>query len=519
MRCPEPALDRPEPHSDAWTARASGSRIVAPGRNCWRVAQARRAAVLIDGGPYFAQLEDALRQARRSILIVGWDFDGRIRLRPDADPESSPPLGQLLRSLVETRPDLEIRILVWSVAVIHAPGAPLPLLFGAEWQDHPRIRLKLDTHHPKYAAHHQKIVCIDEALAFVGGIDLTVRRWDRKPHLAHDPARLSPEGDPYNPVHDIQMVVDGEAAQAMCALGRSRWRNATGEELGKCPANEGLWPSALEPHFTATPVAVARTEPAWCDAPAVMEAAALTTDALRAAQRTVYIEAQYMTASYVGDVLAESLARETGPEVIVLMTHLSRGLLERLVMGRNRDRLIRRLKQADRFNRLRIYYPVVPGPGGEQQVMVHSKLIIVDDAFIRVGSSNLNNRSIGLDTECDLAIEATTDAARSAIASIQRELVAEHVDADPAAVDAAIAETGSVIGAIERLNTRPRGLRLFEAMSGKGPARPVFGTGLLDPKQPFAPLRLLWAGKSLIRRSGHHLAEQGQAAGKGSERV
>jgi phosphatidylserine/phosphatidylglycerophosphate/cardiolipin synthase-like enzyme len=201
------------------------------------------------------------------------------------------------------------------------------------------------------------------------------------------------------------------------------------------------------------------------------------------------------------------------------MTHLSRGLLERLVMGRNRDRLIRRLKQADRFNRLRIYYPVVPGPGGEQQVMVHSKLIIVDDAFIRVGSSNLNNRSIGLDTECDLAVEATTDAARSAIASIQRELVAEHVDADPAAVDAAIAETGSVIGAIERLNTRPRGLRLFEAMSGKGPARPVFGTGLLDPKQPFAPLRLLWAGKSLVRRSGHHLAEQGHAAGKGSERV
>ncbi|HEX2727360.1 MAG TPA: phospholipase D-like domain-containing protein [Beijerinckiaceae bacterium] len=470
-------------------------RIVSPGRNCWRVVEARRAAVLIDGGPYFAHLEDALRQARRSILIIGWDFDGRIRLRPDVDPETSPPLGQLLRSLVEARPELEIRILVWSVAVIHAPGAPLPLLFGADWQEHPRIHVKLDTHHPKYAAHHQKIVCIDEALAFVGGIDLTVRRWDRQSHLARDPARLSPEGEPYNPVHDIQMVVDGAAARAMCSLGRSRWRNATGEELGDCQPNEGLWPSALAPQFSHAPVAVARTQPAWCDAPAVMEAAVLTTDALRAAQRMIYIEAQYMTAPYVGDVLAESLARKTGPEVIVLMTHQSRGLLERLIMGRNRARLIRRLKRADRFNRLRVYYPVVPGSDGEQQVMVHSKLIIVDDLFIRVGSSNLNNRSVGLDTECDLAVEATTDTARAAIASILRQLVAEHIDADPAMVAEAIAATGSVIGAIERLNTRPRGLRLFEAMTEAGPAWPVFGTGLLDPEQPFAPFRFLRRGK------------------------
>jgi phosphatidylserine/phosphatidylglycerophosphate/cardiolipin synthase-like enzyme len=500
MRLVDPAFDRPEPRSGASSPGAAAMRILKPGRNCWRVADAGKAAVLVDGGPYFAQLEDALRQARRSIVIIGWDFDGRIRLRPDVDEEASPPLGQLLRSLVEARPELEIRILVWSVAVIHAPGAPLPLLFGAEWQDHPRIRLKLDTRHPKYAAHHQKIICIDEALAFVGGIDLTVRRWDRKQHLAHDPVRLSPEGQPYGPVHDIQMVVDGDAARALCALGRSRWQNATGEPMGECPPHDGLWPSALEPHFTRMPVAIARTAPAWGDDCAVMEAAVLTTDALRAAEQIIYIEAQYMTAPYVGDVLAERLGRKAGPEVIVLMTHSSRGLLERLVMGRNRDHLIRRLKRADRFNRLRVYYPVVHGGNGEQQVLVHSKLIIVDDLFIRVGSSNLNNRSIGLDTECDLAVEASTDAERATIASILHQLVAEHLDADPAAVAEAIAASGSAIAAIERLNTKPRGLRPFEAMSGRGPARPVFGTGLLDPKRPFEPLWFLRRRKQPKRR-------------------
>src|SRR5829696_6162240 len=178
-------------------------RILKPGRNCWRVAQTQRVAVLIDGGPYFARLEAALRLATREILIVGWDFDGAVRLRPDASPEDSKPLGELLHELVESRPDLEVHILVWSVAVAHAPSNPMPLLFGANWQKHPRIRVKLDTNHPIYAAHHQKIVCIDDAIAFVGGMDLTVDHWDTNRHLADDPLRVSPTGAPYRPVCTI----------------------------------------------------------------------------------------------------------------------------------------------------------------------------------------------------------------------------------------------------------------------------------------------------------------------------
>ncbi|MDQ4135977.1 MAG: phospholipase D-like domain-containing protein, partial [Pseudomonadota bacterium] len=410
MRLPEPAYEKPEKPTDAGLAGPSARRILKPGRNCWRISRAAQAAVISDGGPYFAHLEDALRQARRSILIVGWDFDGRIRLRQDVPPEESPPLGPFLRSLVEARPELEIRILVWSVAVVHAPGDPIPLLFGAEWQEHPRIKLKLDTRHPIYAAHHQKIVCIDGSLAFVGGIDLTVRRWDRHPHVADDPARIQPDGTPYIPVHDVQMAVQGEAARAVCALASKRWRDATGEELPDPTGPQEVWPSGLRPDFVGTPVAVARTAPPWNNEPPINEGAALAVDALKAARKIVYIEAQYMTAVYIGDVLAESLRRETGPEIVVVMTRESRGLMERFVMGRNRDHLIRRLKRADRHGRFLACYPVVPkADGSEQQVLVHSKLIMVDDDFLRVGSSNLNNRSYGLDTECDLAIEAASD--------------------------------------------------------------------------------------------------------------
>jgi phosphatidylserine/phosphatidylglycerophosphate/cardiolipin synthase-like enzyme len=466
--------------------------ILKPGQNCWRVAPAHRAAVLVDGAAYFSALEAALRRARRSILIVGWDFDGSIRLRPDADPADSPPLGPLLRSLVEREPDLEIRILVWSIAVVHAPGDPVPLVFGADWQDHARLQVKLDTHHPLYAAHHQKIVCIDGEVAFVGGMDLTVRRWDTPSHASDDPHRVQSDGTPYDPVHDLQMIVDGEAARSVCEVARDRWHVATGEELPPCRADgHDPWPVGLRPDFGDIPVAIARTMPEWNGQPEVAEVAALSLDALEAARHTIYIEAQYLTAPLVGDVLERRLKELDGPEIVVILTHESHGLAERLVMGHNRDRLIRRLKKADRFGRLGIFYPCIQAPdGSHRQILVHAKLIIVDDRFLRVGSSNLNNRSIGLDTECDLAIETDDPQSRRKIMQLRNRLLGEHLGASVEEVAAVIdAEDGSLVRTIGRLNGGTRALAPFEAAEQDGPTRPVLGTPLLDPKRPFGSLR------------------------------
>ncbi len=474
-------------------ARMTMRPILRPGSNCWRAVPAEKAAVLIDGEEYFTQLEAALRKAQRSIMIIGWDFDGSIRLRPHVDSEASPPLGPLLRSLVEERPELEIRVLVWSVAVVHAPGAPGPLIFGAEWQNHPRLQIRLDKHHPLYAAHHQKIVCIDDSLAFVGGMDLTVRRWDTNEHSCDNPYRLREDGTIYEPVHDVQMVVTGPAAHSISELAYERWRLATGEEIS-CQPRPALdpWPENLSPDFTNAPVAIARTYPAWGEQCAVQEAAALNLDALSAARKSIYIEAQYMTAPCIGDVLEQRLADPDGPEIIVIQTHESHGWAEKKVMGTNRDRLIRRLRKADRYNRLRAYYPVVPAKEGFCQVLIHSKLIIVDDAFLRIGSSNLNNRSIGLDTECDLAIESTNDEMRRTILRLRDRLLAEHLGVEPEIFSHIVSkEGGSLVKAIEQLNGNDRRLHVFDAMFDEGPMEPAVGTGLLDPLEPFEPLRFL----------------------------
>jgi phosphatidylserine/phosphatidylglycerophosphate/cardiolipin synthase-like enzyme len=493
-----------DPAFPSGTATLPSSPILEAGRNCWCIERAERAAVLVDGACYFSRLEQALRSARRSILILGWDFDGRIRLRPDAG-EDSPPLGDLLRSLVEIHFELEVRILIWSIATLHAPGETLPLIAGAAWQEHERIRLRLDREHPIYAAHHQKIVCIDDDLAFAGGIDLTVERWDTPRHGADEPLRLTPEGSSYAPVHDLQMVVDGAAAQAVAELARTRWRDATGEALEPVRNHDGLWPQGLEPDFAGASVAIARTAPQLGDHPEIREAAALTMDMLKGARHSIYIEAQYFVNFAVGDLLARHLASEEGPEIVIVTSQTLPGAFERFVMGANRDRLIRRMRRADRFDRLRVYYPVVPGEGYRRAIMIHAKLIIVDDVVVRVGSSNLNNRSVGLDTECDLAIEAGNDVERRNIGRLRERLLAEHLGAEPESVAHALALEGSLVRAIEVLNHNARGLRWFDAMVRSGPARPLFGTRLLDPRRPFEPL---WFLRKKRRRRARSLGPQ-----------
>ena len=475
------------------------SPILRPGRNCWRVTEADRAAVLVDAAAYFARLEEALSRAERSVIIVGWDFDGRIRLTPDKGGEA-PALGAFLRQLVEAKPDLEIRILVWSIAVLHAPGSPVELLVGAEWQKHPRIKIRLDREHPVYAAHHQKIVIVDDRVAFVGGMDLTVRRWDTPEHDPHSTIRLDPEGKPYAPVHDVQMVVDGEAARAVAEVARARWRYAAGEALPPLDVEHDPWPATLAPDFSHCCVGISRTAPGWGEAPAWAEGAVLTVDVLKAAKRCIYIEAQYLTADFLGDILEEQLQRPVGPELVVVLTRQSHGLAERLIMGHNRDHLLRRLKKADRYDRLRVYYPVVPARKGDDcEVLVHAKVAIVDNDLLRVGSSNLNNRSIALDTECDLAIEARTDRTRERIALIRDTLLGEHLGVAPAEVRDAVRQEGSLVRAIDRLNTGARGLRPFTIDGRKAPARQVLGTALFDPKRPFRLMRPLMRLLSSVR--------------------
>jgi phosphatidylserine/phosphatidylglycerophosphate/cardiolipin synthase-like enzyme len=270
---------------------------------------------------------------------------------------------------------------------------------------------------------------------------------------------------------------------------------ATDEVLEPRPSGRDLWPDGLQPQFRSERLAIARTMPPWRGEHGVREAAALTRDALLSAERHVYIEAQYLTARYVRDVLLDLLEQPNGPEILIVLTRGSDALAERLIMGNNGNRNIRRLKKADKYDRLRVYYPVSPGKaddGKDCTILVHSKLVIVDDLFLRIGSSNMNNRSVGLDTECDVAIEADRAESRRAIVALRDKLIGEHVGLSGEEMAEAIAAAGgSILRAVEASNCNGRCLKPFSAMKEKGPDRNFFGTWLLDPARPFEPFWFL----------------------------
>ena len=202
------------------------------------MARADRAAVLIDAAAYYGTLRKALLEAKHSIYIIGWDVDSRTPLvGPSGEPDDDLPreLGPFLTALVERRPDLKISILLWDYSLFFTSEREAMPSLALRWKTPPQIDLCLDDAIPLGSSHHQKIVVIDEALVFSGGLDLTIRRWDT---CAHDPSckyRVDPAGKPYNGFHDVQIMVDGEAAKAMTDLARQRWARAAVEELPEVP--------------------------------------------------------------------------------------------------------------------------------------------------------------------------------------------------------------------------------------------------------------------------------------------
>jgi phospholipase D1/2 len=475
--------------------------IFRPGESCWRVERANRVAFLVDGAAYFAAFRRALIEARRSVIMVGWDFDTGVRLTPEDNPADGYPCTLLafLNSLCERNRDLFIHVLAWDFNLIYAfERQPLPTVqFG--WRGHKRVRFALDSEHPVGASHHQKIVVIDDQVAFVGGLDLTSARWDTPLHRPGDPRRMDADGKITRPMHDVQVAVDGAAATALAELARARWQGATGQILPP-PAKEKRpfdpWPRDLVSDIEDTDVAIARTKSAMFTGEAnVREIEALTLEAIGAARRTIYIENQYLTSGTVGRALGERLAQPDGPEVILVLPKDQGGWLEESSMGVLRGRLLGYLRSSDRHGRLRAYFPSVVGLPEDQCLGVHSKVLIVDDDFAKIGSANLSNRSMGLDSECDLAIEASGGEQgakkRRALAALRTRLLAEHLGVEPGAFEARVAETGSIIAATGSFDGETRRLELLEP----GPEPPVHLAvldGLVcDPEQPIVAERLI----------------------------
>ncbi len=492
-----PALIRPAPRSQEET---SGFPILREDLNCWRLAKCSRAAFLVDGADYFRAFVAACETARRSIYIAGWDINSRVKLLrglPRAEDEEKYRLGNFLNHLARNRPGLHIHILDWDFAMLYAMEREMLPVVKLGWATHHRVHLVMDDDHPLTASQHQKIVVVDDCLAFSGGLDLTHSRWDTPEHAPTDPLRMTPGGTHYPPFHDVQILVDGDAAACLGELFRQRWIWAKGKRLPKPePRKDSPWPWGVPVHARDTRMGISLTLPAYKLRKPVRQVERLFRDSIAAAKRYIYIETQYFTSDAVCGFLCESLRRPLGPEIMLAVPFRSPGWLEQGVMDGLRVRVLDRLREADHHGRLRVYYPYVPDLDHGASMHLHSKVMIADDCFLRIGSANLSNRSMGLDSECDLALECIPgdpdgEALREAISGLLHRLLGEHLGVPPGLVAAGLEETGSLIATVEALRNEGRSLRPLESAAPEWVDPDILDHSLLDPEKPMAMDRLI----------------------------
>ncbi len=463
---------------------ARGTSLFVPGHNCQRVARAERLSFLVDGEAYFSAFAQAALRAERSIAILGWDFHSRTRLYHGVRgvPEL---LGDFLNFLAKRRRRLQVHILTWDYPVVFSKGRELSPIYGLGWHPHRRVKLRYDDHYPIGASQHQKVIVIDGALAFCGGLDLTRSRWDTSRHGAQDERRIN-EGDSagYAPFHDTVMAMDGEAARALDELVHERWLRACGRELKTARPGNDPWPPDLPVALTNTDVAIARTRAPMGDEPPVCEVLQLYLDMIASARRYIYIENQYFTSNALGDALAARLAEPDGPEVIAVLRLSTQGWLEAPTMGTLRTVTLKKLRDADRHGRFHAYFPHIPGLPEGECCDLHSKVMIVDDEWLRIGSANFANRSMGLDTECDVAIEARGDERiATAIRTFRNTLLGEHLDLAVERVDQAVNDAGTLQCAIEQLAGDERSLRPYQRLDEVSETLAAVA-GVADPEQP-----------------------------------
>jgi phosphatidylserine/phosphatidylglycerophosphate/cardiolipin synthase-like enzyme/uncharacterized membrane protein YdjX (TVP38/TMEM64 family) len=466
--------------------------ILEPGHNVWRIEQARRATVLVDGAAFFEAVRGACLKAQRSILIVGWDIDSRTRLvGGDGRPADGHAVefAQFLAELVAARPELRIHLLLWDYSLLYAGERELLPRLSLDWRTPDRITLRLDNTVPFGSSQHQKIVVIDDAVALSGGLDLTIRRWDTPDHRLDNHGRVDPAGRPYRPFHDVQMMVDGEAARALALLARQRWCRVEGGEPVIEPFGDP-WPESVAPDFTGVEIGIVRTQPRYNGDAEVREAEALFLDSIDRAERSIYIENQFVTSPLIARRLARQLRRQPGLEVVIVAPRSHDSWIERRTMRNGRIRFWRRLRAAA-DGRVRLLYPAVEQDGKATDTMIHSKIMVVDDRLLRVGSANLNNRSMGADTECDLAIEARNDDERAAIAAMRNRLLGEHCGVGAEEVAAALAHHGSLVAVADRLGSNGHRLRPID---DGVPDRSAFAAAIermADPSRPVQLARVL----------------------------
>ena len=421
------------------------TRILEPGDTCQQIAAVESAGVVIDARDYYLAVHAAVLRAERYVLIAGWQFDSGVALLRGADAEhASAPvrLLELIEHAAQAKPQLELYLLAWDYSLVFALEREWMQRLKFRWLTNERIHFVFDDQHPLGASHHQKLVVVDQTIAFAGGIDLCDSRWDDRQHTPDRPDRVTLGGQPQKPYHDLMAYCIGPAVGELSALFCLRWQRATGERLALPEVAAGTpptLPSALP--VACNELAISLTFAAYprSDTPQTEQIRRLHERAIAEAQHLIYIETQYFTSRAIHDALCSRMqSGEAGLEIVIVMPNGADTPKENFALGDAQRWVLNSLcaNAREHGHELRILYSAAADAQGELvPTFIHSKLLAVDDRLLTVGSANATNRSMSLDSELNVAWECAggADPASRSIARVRASLLCEHagIEHDP----------------------------------------------------------------------------------------
>jgi phospholipase D1/2 len=414
----------------------SQEALFQPGRNCWRVTEARHLSLLVDCEAFYRAVHAAICNARRSIFIVGWEVHSRVRLLRGEDERNSEAPSvfvDLLAWKAKQSPNVQIYLLRWDSSVVFV--AERELMTGFVWTSNTpeNIHVCQDETAPLGGSHHQKVIIVDEELAFTGGMDIARERWDNRSHSLLNHERVDSSG-PYDPYHDVQVMFDGPAVEPLLQLVKDRWKRAAKYPAitllpGVCKDGQLVdsWPAIFLPTQKNMACAISRTIPESADVRAVNEVHEMYLDMISRAEKSIYIENQFLTAEDIALALNQQLKKQPKLKVTIVSSYNPKGLFERESMWAGRIEFKKILMKGISRARVQMVSPGIKDDEGKiHYKRIHSKIFCVDDKYLRVASSNLNHRSMGLDTECDVTFAASTPLQRRWIKDTRDDLIAEH---------------------------------------------------------------------------------------------
>jgi len=252
-------------------------------------------------------------------------------------------------------------------------------------------------------------------------------------------------------------------------------------------------------------VGIARTRAHYRDRAEVREIEELFAEQIGRAKRFVYAESQYFASRRIAEAIALRVSEPDPPEIVLINPLSADGWLEQAAMDSARTRLLHAIGQDDHARRFRVY---VPKTAGGTAIYVHAKLMIVDDEIIRVGSANMNNRSMGLDSECDVFIDAARPGNGHIVPTItglRHALLAEHCGVSIGELAGQLDAHRSMAAAIDFLSGPGRGagkrLESFVLRPLTDAEKAIADGAWLDPERPediFEPI----GKRGLFRRGG-----------------